>query len=111
MAVYMVMPTRVITRVGVSAALVLSLFRTSIGLPLALVSAAFAGEWLVPLWVLFRDRVVPLNHDGVRAAAGHGLLSLLWFPLGVWALVTARMRAWDRTPRTSSRAADVSIVS
>lgn len=111
MAVYLVVPTRVITRVGVTTALALSLSRSSAGLPLGLAGAAFAGEWLVPLWVVLRDRVVPFSHDGIRAAAGHGLLSLLWFPLGAWALATARMRAWDRTPRSPSRTADVSTVS
>jgi hypothetical protein len=42
----------------------------------------------------------------VRLAVRHGILSLLWFPVGLWALVTAAERRWDESTRTGTRETD-----
>lgn len=99
MALYMLVPTRVITRSAVSFSAILTLFRAPGALPSVPVGLAFAGEWVVPAVVAVRQRLVPLNRQGLQLAVRHGMLSLLWFPIGAWGLVTSRIHAWDGTPR------------
>jgi hypothetical protein len=97
----MLVPTRVITRSAVTASAALTLLRSSVALPAAPVGVAFAGEWIVPAVVAVRQRLVPLNARGLQLALRHGILSLLWFPIGAWGLLTTRIHAWDGTPRAA----------
>lgn len=98
-ALYMLVPTRVITRASVTASAGLSLLKVPGSLPLAPVGIALAGEWALPAVVAVRERLVPLNPTGLQLALRHGLLSLLWFPIGFWGLITSRVQAWDASPR------------
>ncbi len=99
LALYLVLPTRVLTRTAVT----LALFSTLVGapwrLPLRAALAGMAGEWLVPAGLAAHARLVPLNLQGLRLAARLGVIGLLWFPIGVWAAVTSRNSSWDHTPR------------
>ncbi len=98
-ALYMLVPTRVITRTAVTGSAILVALRLPAALPAGPVAVAFAGEWAVPALVAVRQRLVPLNRHGLQLAVRHGMLSLLWFPIGAWGLVTSRVHAWDGTPR------------
>ena len=98
-ALYILVPTRILTRLAVSGTFVVSLLRARFAPPLPLVALAMAGEWLLPLLVALRERLVPLSPRGVTIAVRHALLSMLWFPIGLWALVTAGSRAWHEMPR------------
>lgn len=99
MAIYILVPTRMLTRLGTTGAFILALLRGSAALPLAPVTVAAAAEWLVPAWIGWRERLVGPNRTGVSLAIRHTFLSLLWFPIGAWALLTARVQAWDASPR------------
>jgi hypothetical protein len=101
MAVYMVAPTRMLTRMTVSAAFLLSLLRVPGAVPLRAATVVMAGEWGVPAVVAFRERLVPWNLQGLRLAWRHGLLSMLWFPIGLWGLVTMRATNWEAIPRAA----------
>jgi hypothetical protein len=99
LAIYLVVPTRMLTRLGVTAAAMIAL----VGAPFAvtgwLLAPALAGEWLVPAWIAWRERLLRLSSGSVRLALEHSVLSLLWFPIGAWALATARINAWHPTQR------------
>jgi hypothetical protein len=99
LALYLAVPTRLLTRLAVTGALAISLLRLPGRLPLGIVLAAFAGEWLIPLVIGVRERLMPLTPAGLRLALRHSVLALLWFPIGFWALVTASKREWAPTPR------------
>lgn len=107
MALYILVPTRMLTRVGTSGALLFAIFRMPFALPFAFTGIAVAAEWGVPAFIGWRERLVALNATSVSLAARHSVLSLLWFPIGFWALVTARVRAWDASPRTRPEGANV----
>jgi cellulose synthase/poly-beta-1,6-N-acetylglucosamine synthase-like glycosyltransferase len=106
MALYLAAPTRMLTRTAVSLSFVLSLFGAPFALPLAPITAALGGEWLLPLYVSLRDGLVPANAGGLKLALRHAVLNLLWFPIGIWALLTARSRAWSAMPRAKDEGAD-----
>lgn len=99
MALYMVMPTRLLTRTGVTGALGLTLLRAPFALPWFVVVPAVFGEWAVPAFIAWRERLVGANRTGIELAVRHGVLSLMWFPIGLWALVTARVNVWESMPR------------
>lgn len=99
MAIYILVPTRMLTRLGTAGALLFSLVRVPFALPFSLVAIAVAAEWGVPAFIGWRERLVGLNRTGVSLALRHSMLSLMWFPIGAWALVTARVRSWDAMPR------------
>ncbi len=86
MALYILLPTRMLTRVGTSGALLLALLRMPFALPLAFTGVAVATEWGVPAFIGWRERLVALNATSLRLAARHSVLSLLWFPIvsGRW---------------------------
>lgn len=107
---YLLLPTRVLTRLGVTAAFALSLFGAPWSLPLRLAGIAATGEWLVPATIAVRERLVPLSLGGLNAAVRHTLLGLLWFPIGLWALVTPGNHAWDPMPRAKLGERDVTPV-
>jgi cellulose synthase/poly-beta-1,6-N-acetylglucosamine synthase-like glycosyltransferase len=107
MALYLIAPTRMLTRAAVSISFVLSLVAAPFALPLAPVTAAFAGEWLLPLVISVRDGLVPPTRRGVLTAVRLSLLNLLWFPIGLWALVTPRSRTWKAVPRAEPEDSDV----
>lgn len=99
MALYMLVPTRLLTRSAVSLSALASLLRVPGAAPGGLVGVALAGEWVLPATIAVRDKLVPLNPSGLRVAARHGVLSLLWFPIGLWGVLTAGVHAWDGNPR------------
>jgi cellulose synthase/poly-beta-1,6-N-acetylglucosamine synthase-like glycosyltransferase len=107
MALYILVPTRMLTRIGTSIAVLLALLRLPFALPLGVAGFAAAAEWGVPAYIGWRERLVALNITSLSLAARHSILSLLWFPIGFWALVTARVRAWDATPRPRTERANV----
>ena len=101
MAIYLLVPTRIITRLGVTMTAAVSLVRPSLTVPRAIIVPALAGEWALPAAIAARQRLVPLSIGGLSMALRHTFLALLWFPIGLWGLVTANVRVWDRTPRAS----------
>lgn len=107
MALYILVPTRMLTRVGTTGALLFTFLRVPFALPLAVTGLAVLGEWGIPAYIGWRERLVALNAASVSLALRHSVLSLLWFPIGFWALITARVRAWDPTPRRRHEGANV----
>jgi cellulose synthase/poly-beta-1,6-N-acetylglucosamine synthase-like glycosyltransferase len=107
MALYLGAPTRMLTRMAATISLALRVLGTPMALPLLPVAAAVCGEWGLPLWVAFRDRLVPPSPAGVRLAARHAVLNVLWFPIGLWALVTPWSRSWREMPRIGEETEDV----
>jgi cellulose synthase/poly-beta-1,6-N-acetylglucosamine synthase-like glycosyltransferase len=99
MALYMIIPSRVLTRTAVSLSFLLALLGLPSALPLRLVAAGMLGEWVVTGAIAFRERLVPRSRHGLGLAFRHGTLGLLWFPIGLWALVTPKIQSWDATPR------------
>jgi cellulose synthase/poly-beta-1,6-N-acetylglucosamine synthase-like glycosyltransferase len=106
MALYLVAPTRMLSRLAVTASFALALFAAPFSLPLAPVALAVSGEWFVPAFVVFRDRLLPPTRHGMALAIEHAALDLLWFPIGLWALVTPGSRAWVETPRSTKDESD-----
>lgn len=102
LAVYLVAPTRMLTRIGASAAALQGMARLGPHLPWWLALPVAAAEWGVPAAIAVRERLISLNATGLRLAAQHGMLSLLWFPIGLWALVTARVVAWAPSARSAA---------
>jgi len=101
MGLYLLFPTRVMTRTAISAAYLLKLLRGP-GLPRPVLALAMLAEWVLPATIAVRARLVPLSIGGLEAAVRHGLLNLLWFPIGLWALVTPGNRSWDPVPRAGA---------
>lgn len=101
-AVFLLVPTRVLTRTAVTGAFALSAARLPGALPLAPVVVALLGEWVLPFVIAVRAHLLPLSPGGAKLAARHGALSLLWFPVGIWAVVTAAERRWDESNRNSA---------
>jgi hypothetical protein len=99
LAIYLVVPTRMLTRLGVTAAAIIALAGAPFAVTGWLLAPALAGEWLVPAWIAWRERLLRLSSGSVRLALEHSVLSLLWFPIGAWALATARINAWHPTQR------------
>ncbi len=103
LAIYLLLPTRLLTRMGVTAAAILTLVSAPFALPGLLVWPAFAGEWVIPAWIGWRERLFRLSMGSLSLVFRYSLLSLLWFPIGAWAMITARARAWAPTPRNIHR--------
>ncbi len=99
LAIYLIVPTRMLTRLGVTTSAVLGLFWPAFRLPGLLVWATIASEWLIPAWIGWRERLFRLSSGSLGLVGRHSLLGLLWFPIGIWAMGTARLRAWHATPR------------
>ena len=99
MAIYLVVPTRVLTRLGVTVAALMAVLSAPFALPWALLLPGLASEWLVPAYIGWKERLVKLSTGSLSLAARHSLLSLLWFPIGIYSLATARIRHWAPTPR------------
>ena len=98
-AIYLIAPTRVLTRLGITKMAVLGTFVPLFRLPGALMWLALAGEWAVPAYIGWREKLVRLSTGSLDLALRHSMLSLLWFPIGIWAMATARLRAWHAMPR------------
>ncbi len=103
LALYMIVPTRLLTRVGVTGSALLGVFVPALRLPGLVVWLALAGEWIAPAYIGWRERLVRLSSGSLSVAMSHSLLSLLWFPIGIWAMGTARLRAWHAMPRIIDR--------
>jgi cellulose synthase/poly-beta-1,6-N-acetylglucosamine synthase-like glycosyltransferase len=99
LAIYLVVPTRTLTRLGVTVSAILGLLWPVFRLPGLLVWASLASEWLIPAWIGWRERLFRLSSGSLALVGRHSLLGLLWFPIGVWAMGTARLRAWHAMPR------------
>lgn len=99
MALYMLVPTRVLTRTAVSFSFLVSIIRSPVALPLAPVTLALSGEWLLPLLIGVREKLLPFSREGLMLGLRQGFLSLLWFPIGIWALLTAQLHVWEEAPR------------
>lgn len=106
LAVYLLVPTRMLTRLGASLVALHALTRRAGALPMAVALPVAAAEWLVPGIIAIRERLLTLNRRGIELALRHGVLSLLWFPIGIWALLTARVQAWDHSRRTPEEVPD-----
>jgi len=106
LAVYLLIPTRMLTRLGASLVALHALTRRAGALPMAVALPVAAAEWLVPGIIAIRERLLTLNRRGIELALRHGVLSLLWFPIGIWALLTARVQAWDHSRRTPEEVPD-----
>ncbi|MCC6380939.1 MAG: glycosyltransferase [Dehalococcoidia bacterium] len=109
MAVYLVAPSRVLTRTLVTATLGLAFLAPPLAPPLPLVGVAIAGEWLLPLGIGLRDRLLPLNASGLAMAGRVGLLNLLWFPIGLWSLATAGRTVWHAQERLAAGEAEKAV--
>ena len=105
-AIFLLVPTRVLTRTVVSGACILRAIGVRPALPMPLLSLALLGEWVLPSVIAVREGLLPVSLGGMRLAVRHGILSLLWFPVGVWALVTAGERRWDESSRMGTRETD-----
>jgi hypothetical protein len=103
MAIYLVVPTRLLTRLAVTLATVFAMVSAPFALPGALVAAALAGEWLIPAYIGWKERLVKLSTGSLNVAVRHSMLSLLWFPIGIYALATARIRHWAPSARNVER--------
>jgi hypothetical protein len=99
LAIYLILPTRLLTRMGVTCAALFSLTSAPFALPALLIWPAMVGEWAIPAWIAWKERLLQLSTGSLSLAFRHTLLSLLWFPIGAWAMITARVRAWAPTPR------------
>jgi cellulose synthase/poly-beta-1,6-N-acetylglucosamine synthase-like glycosyltransferase len=109
-ALYLLVPTRTITRLGVSLGLALAVSPGGFGLPLRLAIAAFTGEWATVAWVGVRQRLVPFNLHGLALAIRQGVFGLMWFPIGLWALATVRQQQWSAAKRNPDlEATDVAL--
>lgn len=105
LAIYLVVPTRMLTRLGVTLAALFAAISAPFAVPLWLVLPAVAGEWVIPSWIAWRERLLRLSSGSFSLALRYALLSLLWFPIGAWAMITARVRAWTPTPRSQPEGA------
>lgn len=105
LAIYLVVPTRLLTRLGVTFAAASSACSAPFALPGVVVLPALAGEWAVPAWIAWREGLLRLSSGSLGLAVRHTLLGLLWFPIGAWAMITARVRAWTPTARSQPEGA------
>lgn len=105
LAIYLVVPTRMLTRLGVTIAAVFALVSAPFAVSAWLVWPAMAGEWVIPAVIAWRERLIRLSTGSLGLALRFSLLSLLWFPIGAWAMITARVRAWTPTPRSQPEGA------
>jgi hypothetical protein len=60
---------------------------------------AALGETIIPVVVCAKAGILEFNRHGVRVALEHGVLGFLWFPIGLWSVVTARRVSWGVIPR------------
>ena len=105
LAIYLVVPTRLLTRLGVTFAAASSACSAPFALPGVVVLPALAGEWAVPACIAWREGLLRLSSGSLGLAVRHTLLGLLWFPIGAWAMITARVRAWTPTARSQPEGA------
>jgi GT2 family glycosyltransferase len=99
LAAYLIAPTRMLTRLGATVAALHSVAGIAGALPAALTLPVAAAEWGIPAAIAWRERLLPFSRRGLELALRHSLLSMLWFPIGAWALFTARVQAWAPTRR------------
>jgi cellulose synthase/poly-beta-1,6-N-acetylglucosamine synthase-like glycosyltransferase len=102
-ALHMIMPTRVITRTGVSLAFIAYAVSAPFALPWQLVVTGLVTEWVVPLVVAVWQGLVPPSPTGLALAARRSVIGLLWFPVGLWSLVTAKRTEWRAVARQADR--------
>lgn len=106
LAAYLVAPTRMLTRLGVTLAAAHSVLRVGGALPAWMTLPVAVAEWGIPAMIAWRERLLPFSRRGLELAFRHSLLSMLWFPIGAWALLTARVQAWTPTERVEKEVPD-----
>lgn len=99
MAVYLVAPTRMLTRVGVTLGVLMACARSAQAVSWPLLGLGVLSEFVLPGAVGAKAKLAPLTPAGAALAIRHTLLSLLWFPIGFWGLLTARRETWSAMPR------------
>jgi cellulose synthase/poly-beta-1,6-N-acetylglucosamine synthase-like glycosyltransferase len=106
LAIYLLLPTRLVTR----AAIVLTggavLLRVPFALPRALALVGVLSEWVFPAVAGLRTGLVPLRREGLRLILRDVVLSLAWFPIALWALITSNVRDWRPMPRLEEESKD-----
>lgn len=102
LALFVLVPTRVLTRTGVTAALIFRFLAPATSIAATPIIVAAAAETIIPVAVCARTGILKFNREGVRVAIEHGILGFLWFPIGAWSLVTARRRSWGAIPRQAA---------
>ena len=99
LAVFMIAPTRVLTRAAVAVALLIRLLLPATSVPLVPIARATAAELFIPIGICAKTGILRLDRRGLGIALEHVLLGFLWFPIGAWSIVTARRVAWSPVPR------------
>lgn len=99
LAIFLLVPTRVLTRTGVTVAALTRFLAPSASISAGPIALAAAAEALIPLFFCSRAGLLEPSRKDVRLAIDHVLLGFLWFPIGAWSLLTARKQAWSPIPR------------
>lgn len=99
LAIFLLVPTRVLTRTGVTAAALVRFLVPSASISAAPIALAAVAETAIPLLFCSRAGLLEPSRKDVRLAIDHVLLGFLWFPIGAWSLFTARKQAWSPIPR------------
>jgi glycosyl transferase family 2 len=99
MAVYLVAPTRILTRAGVTLGVLMRVATPARAVSWPLLGLGVLSEFALPAAVGAKTNLVPATPGGAALALRHTLLSLLWFPIGFWGLLTARRETWNAMPR------------
>ncbi len=102
LALYLLVPTRLLTRTAVTLSFASACVRAPWRISLAWTGLGFVGEWGVTFVIAVRERLVPRNRHGIVLAARHSVLGMLWFPIGAWALLTSWRTGWAPTPRNAA---------
>jgi cellulose synthase/poly-beta-1,6-N-acetylglucosamine synthase-like glycosyltransferase len=102
LALFVLVPTRVLTRTGVTAALMIRFLAPGTSIAASPILLAAAAETVIPVAVCAKAGILKFDRDGVRVAIEHGVLGFLWFPIGAWSLLTARRRSWGAIPRQAT---------
>ncbi len=98
-ALFLLVPTRVLTRTGVLGSAVVRFLTPGASIAAAPIVIAGIAEAVIPLVYCWRAGVLETDRRGIRIALDHVVLGILWFPIGAWSLVTARRSAWSQVPR------------
>jgi glycosyltransferase involved in cell wall biosynthesis len=98
-ALHMLVPTRLITRAGATLALAGYALDEPFALPWPLVATGVLTEWVAPFGIAVWQGLIPADLRGFGYAARRAAVSLLWFPVGFWSLVTVRRPRWRPVTR------------
>lgn len=99
LAIFLLVPTRVLTRAGVTFAALVRYLAPGSSIMAGPIALAALAELLIPVVFCWRAGVLRTDREGIRVAIDHVLLGMLWFPVGAWSVITARRSAWSQVPR------------